>query len=335
MKKVLYVIAGILALYLILAIIGPKNVDVAREITINKPAAMVKEKLGDFRFFQEKWSPWSPLDPEMKVSYKGNPGEPGHYYEWSGNKKVREGSMEIAEIKGDTIVQNIGFGKNGKEGMSQAYLIAQENNNATTVKWQMHFDIGFLHRPFMLFMNMEKMIGEKYEEGLANLKGVLEGMQEAQTKSYDINEMKWEEKTFASTKRSVMPGEKCGIFFSENWPKMIKDLEKNKIQPGMAPSAIFYSWDEKTMSTDCAAVVNVPNGKVPKGWEKCTVPASKVLHIAYYGDQSKNYEAHMAMEKYMNEKDLKKNIVIEEYVTDPATERDTTKWLTNIYYVLQ
>ena len=26
------------------------------------------------------------------------------------------------------------------------------------------------------------------------------------------------------------------------------------------------------------------------------------------------------------------HIVLEEYITDPTTEADTTKWLTNIYY---
>ena len=27
--------------------------------------------------------------------------------------------------------------------------------------------------------------------------------------------------------------------------------------------------------------------------------------------------------------------VIEEYVTDPMSEKDTTKWLTNIYYMIR
>jgi hypothetical protein len=53
------------------------------------------------------------------------------------------------------------------------------------------------------------------------------------------------------------------------------------------------------MQTECAAAVCAPvaNGKVdshinkPKGWEKCTVSAFKMLHIAYYGDYAKSMSA--------------------------------------------
>ena len=37
----------------------------------------------------------------------------------------------------------------------------------------------------------------------------------------------------------------------------------------------------------------------------------------------------------MKEKKLDYTFVIEEYVTDPTLEKDTAKWLTNIYYILK
>jgi hypothetical protein len=37
----------------------------------------------------------------------------------------------------------------------------------------------------------------------------------------------------------------------------------------------------------------------------------------------------------MKSKGLTNGPVIEEYVTDPMNEADTTKWLTNIYYTLK
>ena len=41
------------------------------------------------------------------------------------------------------------------------------------------------------------------------------------------------------------------------------------------------------------------------------------------------------MDAYMKANNLPMQTqVIEEYVTDPMHEKDTTKWLTNIYYVL-
>ncbi len=52
MKKVLYVLLGISILYFILALFGPSEIKVEREITIDKSAKLVKERLGNFNFFQ-------------------------------------------------------------------------------------------------------------------------------------------------------------------------------------------------------------------------------------------------------------------------------------------
>ena len=43
----------------------------------------------------------------------------------------------------------------------------------------------------------------------------------------------------------------------------------------------------------------------------------------------------VALLKYLSEKGLTQQLVVEEYVTDPVAEKDTSKWLTNIYYVLK
>jgi effector-binding domain-containing protein len=63
-----------------------------------------------------------------------------------------------------------------------------------------------------------------------------------------------------------------------------------------------------------------------------------MLKIAYYGayDGSMNMPAHEAIDAYIKEKGLTHyGNVIEEYVTDPMAEKDTTKWLTNIYYMVK
>ena len=64
-------------------------------------------------------------------------------------------------------------------------------------------------------------------------------------------------------------------------------------------------------------------------------PASKVLQLVYNGGYSKIGDAHMALGKYMKDKALTQNVAVEEYITDPMTEKDSTKWQTNIYYLLK
>ena len=41
------------------------------------------------------------------------------------------------------------------------------------------------------------------------------------------------------------------------------------------------------------------------------------------------------MDAYIKEKGLAQSYVLEEYVTDQMTEKDTAKWLTNIYYLVK
>ena len=110
---------------------------------------------------------------------------------------------------------------------------------------------------------------------------------------------------------------------------------KKAVEPTMAPSAIYFKWDQEKGETDCAAVSCVPNGTKIKGYETFAVPASKVLLIEYYGAYEKSINAHNAMDAYMKANNLPMQTqVIEEYVTDPMHEKDTAKWLTNIFYVL-
>src|SRR4051812_22946511 len=120
MKKILYVIIAIGALYIVLAMFGKSVVKVERQVTINKPAEVIIPKLSDLRFFHDQWSPWTEKDTAMITSYSGEPGTVGHKMDWSGNKNVGSGTMEITGLKTDSILMKLVF--KGK-GESKAYYI--------------------------------------------------------------------------------------------------------------------------------------------------------------------------------------------------------------------
>lgn len=333
MKKILHVIIALLLVYFVLALFAPKEFKVERSISINKPTILVKSKLGDFKYFHDEWSPYTEKDPAMKTTYKGTPGEVGHLYSWQANKEVGNGEMEIVANTGDSLIQRLTF-----EGMgdSKGYFITKDQDTSTSVTWGILFEVGFFGRPIMLFMNIDKMVGAEYEKGLTKLKNKLENLkEEIANANYEIKELAWEEKTFYGTKRTQLVEGKLGMFFAENWPKMWLQLEKDKVKSPMSPCGIFYSWDESIKSTECVAAMSVPKGYELKGWEKYFIPATKVLSVPYYGAPEKSIEAHYAMDEYLKENKLSYTFVIEEYVTDPMLQKDTAKWLTNIYYILK
>ena len=335
LKKIIYVLAALVGIYLVLCLIGPKKVQVERSITVNASSEIIKMQLADFKFFQEKWSPWAEKDTAMTTTFEGEPGMPGSKYSWKGNKEVGTGSIELIAIKGDTILQKIVFTEPHPSG-GDVYFIAKPNGNATNVTWGMKFDVGFMMRAMMLFMNMDKMIGTQYEKGLAKFKEVMEAAPIAKTyNGYEIKEVIWPEKNYFG-KKATVAFDKLSAFYAENFPKIFNDALNNKLEHTGPPSSIFYTYDEQKKQTECAAVISVPDGQQLKGWEKFNVPAANLaLHIAYYGAYNKSANAHMAMDAYMKEKGLAQSYVVEEYITDPMTEKDTTKWLTNIYYIIK
>ncbi|MFD2098318.1 SRPBCC family protein [Flagellimonas iocasae] len=170
----LYILAGIVLLILILAAIAPKTYNVSRSITIAKPKSVVFEHLKSLKK-QNEWSPWARRDPNMEQKFTGTDGEVGFVNYWNGNKEVGEGEQEITKIvEGERIESELRFLKPWKS-TSDAYLITEEVDAATTkVTWGFSGKNKFPFSIMMLFMNMDKMIGKDFEEGLSNLKEKLE-----------------------------------------------------------------------------------------------------------------------------------------------------------------
>src|SRR5258705_7995355 len=108
---ILLVVAGIIALLLIIALFMKRKHYVKREIIINAP----RQKVFDFLKLlknQEKFNKWAKTDPDRKEEFKGTDGTVGFIYAWSGNKNAGEGEKEIKNIvEGKSIETEIRFVK--------------------------------------------------------------------------------------------------------------------------------------------------------------------------------------------------------------------------------
>ncbi len=334
MKKILYVIIGICVLYLILCLFGPSKIKVERSIDIKTSSVSdLQHKLADLKFFHDKWSPWTRRDPNMKTTYTGVCCESGSSYRWESEKdSVGKGTMTFNKFTTDSVLMTLNFDGMGDNDL---YFVTKPSNGGNTdVTWGVVFDIGFFGRAPMIFINMDKMIGPDYEVGLKKLKQEIESIPVSSSNNYEVKELNWDAKTFYGVK-DKLSFEKVAAFFGTSYGKIGEALAKAKAQPIGMPKAFYFTFDEKTMVTDVAAVMEVANEIKLDGVEKFETPASKVLLIEYFGAYDKSANAHYAMDAYMKEKGMTQSFVLEEYVTDPMTEKDTAKWLTNIFYVIK
>ncbi len=174
MYILLYILSGIVAIVLILAIIAPKTYDVSRSIMISKPVPEVFEYL-KYLGKQREWSPWEKRDPNMEYKLTGIDGEVGAVSYWNGNKEVGEGEQELTGItKNKEITSQLRFFKPWKS-QSDAYLrVTEEGKGSTKVTWGFSGKNKFPMSIMMLFMNMDKMVGKDFEDGLGSLKEILE-----------------------------------------------------------------------------------------------------------------------------------------------------------------
>jgi hypothetical protein len=95
-------------------------------------------------------------------------------YAWDGNKDIGQGRMEIIESSPPSrAVLRIDFIKPFEAHNTVEFtLVAQ--GGATTVTQAMYGPNAYLSKLIGIFFSMDKMIGEKYEEGLASLKAIAE-----------------------------------------------------------------------------------------------------------------------------------------------------------------
>ncbi|NND51315.1 MAG: SRPBCC family protein [Flavobacteriaceae bacterium] len=170
----LYILLGIIAVIIILAIIAPKTYDVSRSIVINKARPQVYDYLRYVKN-QDHWSPWKNKDPNMKQSYEGTDGEIGFVAKWEGNKEVGMGEQELKHlVENERIVTALRFLKPWKSQSDGYFNLKEIDSGTTEVSW------GFAGKnpiPFnimMLFWNFEKAVGKDFDEGLSELKRVLE-----------------------------------------------------------------------------------------------------------------------------------------------------------------
>jgi hypothetical protein len=163
-----------IAVILILAAMKPSDFVVERSVTINRTPDRIAPLINDFHNWNE-WSPWVKLDPEMKTSFSGAPSGVGSIYEWDGNSKVGKGRMEIRSIQPAKTTIKLDFLKPFEGHNTADFVLEPEGNSATRVTWVMYGPLTFIPGKVMsVFTNMDSMIGDDFQRGLANLKATAE-----------------------------------------------------------------------------------------------------------------------------------------------------------------
>jgi hypothetical protein len=172
-KRILLVFAALIAVLLVVIAMQPEDFRVSRSMTMAASPAAVFEQVNDFHNW-EVWSPWIKIDPNAKGTYEGPTSGPGSKFHWDGNSDVGAGSMTILDSKPNEHVHiKLDFIR-PMEGTNDVYFTFKPEGDKTNVTWSMEGKNNFIGKAISLVIDCDKMVGDYYEKGLANMKTIVE-----------------------------------------------------------------------------------------------------------------------------------------------------------------
>jgi len=170
---ILSVIAGIIALILIIALFTKKDFALEKQIVINNQKAEVFDFLKLIKN-QEQYSVWVMKDPNIKLTYTGVDGTPGFTAAWESNdKNVGVGEQEIIQINQNESMQVEVRFKKPFEGTNIATTTVTAIDETQTKVSSIFTGRSKFPMNIMNLM-MEKLVGTAMQQTLENAKAVIE-----------------------------------------------------------------------------------------------------------------------------------------------------------------
>lgn len=171
---IIYIILGIVALLLIIALFVSKELDYEKSISIGASKDLVWQNVSSLTAM-DAWSPWNEKDPNMKRTLTGTDAEVGAKQAWESEiKDVGVGSQTIVNIdKPNLFETKLDFIKPFKS-TADGYVKLEEDENKIIATWGFKSTMTYPMNLMKLFMNFEKSMDIEFGNGLSKLKQICE-----------------------------------------------------------------------------------------------------------------------------------------------------------------
>jgi len=338
LKTILIILFSLIGLWLVLSLFGPKEVRVERSTVINAKPGTVYAYLSHLKN-QDEWGVWRRMDKDARFEFTGVDGTVGARTSWNGDT-LMQGSQTITALEPDKSVKSeLAF---GDLMVCQVSLDLAPVERGTGVTWSLHGAIPFQYRAMMLFMGADESLAKDFETGLSNLKTICESLQvepvrEQPVPAPSITGVERPVMLYFGD-RKVVKWSEMEAFMGDTYAKVYELLSKAGIEPAGPATSIYLHWDEAGQQADMMAAVPVPASakQLLKGMSFLETPASKALLHVHPGDPSGTQSVHASMDGKIKADGLKLNTyVLEEYISGPAQDPDTAKWVTNVVYLIK
>jgi hypothetical protein len=175
LKYISLTLGVLLGTVLITGLALPKEYTVSREVTINRSKSDVYEYI-KFMKHQHDYSVWWKMDPNQVTTYTGEDGTIGFIAAWKSElDSVGSGEEEIVAMQeGERIDFALRFKEPFESQAQSSMQLVAIDNTTTRIKWDFRGDMSYPFNVMQLFISMEYMLGKDIEQGLQNMKTILE-----------------------------------------------------------------------------------------------------------------------------------------------------------------
>jgi len=341
------------------AFLLPQKVHVERSTVIAAAPDEIYAVVSDLTRARE-WGPWYKRDPNMQVSVDGPPNAVGGKLSWK-SETQGSGTQEIVElVENKSVKTKLDF---GDQGTATAAIDLNVVEGGTNVTWSMDTDTGM--NPVMRYMGLmfDSWVGKDYEEGLANLKALVEAQAKASTNEAlatpgsatppdlpmadgadptqgpHIVTVEGRPAILTRAKAKASDSTAVSAALGAANQKLLTYGMTHEIVPSGAPMAITIAHDAAgDWVFDAALPLDAkPDKALPEqdGVKIGDTYGGRAVKLTHKGGYDTLRATHDKIHAYTKANNLKeKGVAWEEYVTDPSETPDE-EMLTNVYVAIE
>lgn len=325
-KKIVIALFAVMVVFAVIGLFLPRTLSVTRTGIIHAPADYVFDDINDLKNWQS-WNYWNAQDPAMTVTYGDVVEGVGATYAWNGPVNG-SGTIRITESQPDERVTTaIDFGGNAAQG---TYSLVSRGDS-TQVTMTLTADMGGnpVGRWIGLFMQME--IDKAFAYSLEKL----EQANAAKPRfSIPIAVVETAGFSYTGIRQSMNPKDPdaIGAQTSGMFRKLFSDLQRAHVEMAGPPFCLYPRFTPEAMDVVCAVPV-VPAAKLPTPYTVETFTGRLAARAIHVGSYRVLQRTHDQLIKYISFKGYAEaGPPWEVYLTDPELEKDTAKWVTEVYY---
>lgn len=177
-KKIKCIFSALFLLFAVLAGVAamqPDSYRVEESVVVSAAPEQVFPHLNALSSWNA-WSPWVKFDPQAKMTFSGPESGVGATMGWNGNSKIGEGSVTVLESRMDQMVKyRLDFVRPMADTATAEFTLVPDGNHGTQVTWSMYGKHKNFLSKAMHFLFCKRMLAGQFQEGLSNLKTVVEG----------------------------------------------------------------------------------------------------------------------------------------------------------------